>query len=319
MKQVVATYLRESDIPALARIAFDWLQSTTFHKGTRSIDGVKQLIKESVQDAGNTIFLISYNELDSIDGWLSIYLGFPRIAFIDNWHPYVTPNEHADEIARLLIEKAKEHIVEIGKERLEIEFTNAASHPELLKRCASWYDDASFRWAAEEIGMHTNLESLELEKVPLPTNYLLVPIGELGNEVIRKPFFDSFTQSHDDLFLSMTDKQQIVAFDYWFNRTRPMVDQASYAVLFEDRCVGFTIARVEKDDAYIGPIGVIPSHRGKGIGNSLLSNSLYEMKRQGIQIVTLDVSSSNEPALKLYRTFGFEETKRQIFYYWTAV
>jgi ribosomal protein S18 acetylase RimI-like enzyme len=318
MTRIEIMQLGEADIRSLAEIAFRWLQSTSFQKETRTIEKVKSTLNEAAKDSDNSIIVASYHEDNRISGWLGMYLGFPKMAFIDSWHPYIEPETNVDKVVYALIEGAKTHISKIGKERLEVEFTYTESHSKMLKQYTTWYEDARFIQAAEEIGMSVNLQNIEIEKIPLPTGYTLVSIRDMSNEQLRRPFFEAFNESNDDLFLSMTREQQKVTFDYWFNRTRPMNEQASYAVSFDGVCIGFIVTRAVDEEVYIGPIGVIPSHRGKRVGNSILSNCLYELKRQNIRTVTLDVSSSNESALKLYRRFGFVEIKKQLFYYWNS-
>lgn len=53
-------------------------------------------------------------------------------------------------------------------------------------------------------------------------------------------------------------------------------------------------------------IGVIPEHRGLGLGRALLLRSLAGFKGVGLQRVTLEVTAANEPAVELYRTVGFQ-------------
>ena len=52
-------------------------------------------------------------------------------------------------------------------------------------------------------------------------------------------------------------------------------------------------------------IGVPQPHRGKGYGKRLLDLAAGLAKNEGIQRLLLDVNSANEPALRLYRGYGF--------------
>jgi len=52
-------------------------------------------------------------------------------------------------------------------------------------------------------------------------------------------------------------------------------------------------------------IGVLPSHRGQGIGTALLEALLKEAERQGVRSMSLSVERDN-PALGLYQRLGFE-------------
>lgn len=52
-----------------------------------------------------------------------------------------------------------------------------------------------------------------------------------------------------------------------------------------------------------------PAARGRGIASTMLSMLLERARRQGLSIVRLETGPLNPGALKLYRAFGFEETK----------
>lgn len=52
-------------------------------------------------------------------------------------------------------------------------------------------------------------------------------------------------------------------------------------------------------------MGVLASHRGRGIGAGLLAATIDGAKRAGLEKIELSVYSSNLPAIGLYRRFGF--------------
>ncbi len=52
-------------------------------------------------------------------------------------------------------------------------------------------------------------------------------------------------------------------------------------------------------------IGVVPEHRGRGLGRALLLQSLRGFRDAGLNRVYLEVTSSNHPAVELYRSLGF--------------
>lgn len=57
-------------------------------------------------------------------------------------------------------------------------------------------------------------------------------------------------------------------------------------------------------------IGVDESHRGKGLGRHLLERSIHVLRGWGISRMGLEVTESNEPAVALYRSLGFEVVER---------
>ncbi|MCH9689189.1 MAG: GNAT family N-acetyltransferase [Gammaproteobacteria bacterium] len=52
-------------------------------------------------------------------------------------------------------------------------------------------------------------------------------------------------------------------------------------------------------------MGVVASHRGHGVGTALIKAALEKAKKKGLTRIELAVRENNEPALALYRKFGF--------------
>ena len=52
-------------------------------------------------------------------------------------------------------------------------------------------------------------------------------------------------------------------------------------------------------------MGILPSHRGQGLGEALFRACLLLAKEAGITRVELEARSDNEAALRLYRRLGF--------------
>ncbi len=56
-------------------------------------------------------------------------------------------------------------------------------------------------------------------------------------------------------------------------------------------------------------LGVVPEHRGMGLGRSLLIKSIAGFYRQRVPRVTLEVTADNAGAIQLYRNVGFRKAK----------
>lgn len=69
--------------------------------------------------------------------------------------------------------------------------------------------------------------------------------------------------------------------------------------------LGFGGMWILYDEAHVTTIGVDPSERGRGLGEWLLLALVEEAIRRGATWLTLEVRVSNEPALSLYRKYGF--------------
>jgi len=75
----------------------------------------------------------------------------------------------------------------------------------------------------------------------------------------------------------------------------------------ENGVYGFCGFYMSMDEAELVNISVHPELRGKGIGRFLLTGSMEELEKRGVKTFFLEVRSSNENAIALYRSLGFRE------------
>jgi ribosomal-protein-alanine N-acetyltransferase len=79
--------------------------------------------------------------------------------------------------------------------------------------------------------------------------------------------------------------------------------------------VGFVGVWIMPDEAHIVTIATRESHRRRGIGEMLLISAIELAQDKRQPLVTLEVRVSNDPAISLYRKYGFEEVGRRPRYY----
>ena len=82
-----------------------------------------------------------------------------------------------------------------------------------------------------------------------------------------------------------------------------------------DRVVAFGGIWLMVDEAHITTFGVHPDYRRRGIGRRLLLQLAEVALELGSARMTLEVRVSNEPAQRLYRSFGFVVAGRRVAYY----
>ncbi len=56
-------------------------------------------------------------------------------------------------------------------------------------------------------------------------------------------------------------------------------------------------------------LGIVPGHRGLGLGTALLLRALDGFRRAGIDRVHLEVTAENDGAIRLYERLGFQTVK----------
>jgi ribosomal protein S18 acetylase RimI-like enzyme len=97
------------------------------------------------------------------------------------------------------------------------------------------------------------------------------------------------------------------------------LEQSQLVVLVAEQggeVVGYTYAGIEGQDwmALRGPAGVLydivvdPAHRGKGIGRTLLDETLQQLEARGAPRVVLSTAQQNQEAQRLFARAGFRRT-----------
>ena len=92
---------------------------------------------------------------------------------------------------------------------------------------------------------------------------------------------------------------------------------SNFLVLEKDGLVvGFLDYWVTFDSATIDQIAVKKSERNQGFAKILLEKSINDLKKLGeVSFFTLEVRTSNEPAINLYKSFGFQKVTIKEKYY----
>lgn len=83
-----------------------------------------------------------------------------------------------------------------------------------------------------------------------------------------------------------------------------------FLVATRDTLLGYVVADVVSDRGvpigHVKDIAVREDVRGDGIGSLLLARAVGVVESEGVQAVKLEVRESNERAIELYRSYGFE-------------
>ena len=99
----------------------------------------------------------------------------------------------------------------------------------------------------------------------------------------------------------------------WLNDSEVLGDwRSGDQILFlevADKPIGFVWARrPQRQVAELEPVGIIAAEQGKGFGRKLLVAALNHLALQQVHSVKLGVWATNQPAINLYRSLGFQKT-----------
>ena len=78
------------------------------------------------------------------------------------------------------------------------------------------------------------------------------------------------------------------------------------------RIAGYSITRTNGRGAELESIAVDPRYRGRGVGQALMDATVAQLKAGALRLM---VSTSNAPALRFYRQYGFVRTRLVKRYY----
>lgn len=104
-------------------------------------------------------------------------------------------------------------------------------------------------------------------------------------------------------------------FDQWWAQTtsHPSFERSLFWIAEDDRdgIVGASCNFVEEPEGWVGELGVLEAHRGRGIAKALLVASFRDFAGRGLARARLNVDAQNETgAVDLYRAVGMREHRR---------
>lgn len=85
--------------------------------------------------------------------------------------------------------------------------------------------------------------------------------------------------------------------------------EASLVARVDGELVGLGNLGLRGADAWIGGVGVIPAHRGIGLGEALMRGLIAAARSRGVERLWLEVIVENTAAVRLYEKLGFAHVR----------
>lgn len=157
---------------------------------------------------------------------------------------------------------------------------------------------------ARQMGCYNNYSTYEMENRtvaarPIEHTTRIVPSTKAASPDVYKVLCEAFSKNPDT---------SIPESETWHENF--MRSNRSHYYLWNDKNQLVAFANLVEPDSgdttEVRTIGVLPSHRGSGIGRELLQHCLNETVRLGYGKCHLTVAVENEKALALYLRSGFE-------------
>ena len=83
----------------------------------------------------------------------------------------------------------------------------------------------------------------------------------------------------------------------------------------EDELVSYAVVMTALDEAHLLNLAVASQWQRRGVGASMLTNVINEMRRQPVEMIYLEVRPTNQAGLRLYERFGFKQLGLRRDYY----
>jgi ribosomal protein S18 acetylase RimI-like enzyme len=140
----------------------------------------------------------------------------------------------------------------------------------------------------------------------VPTPVFLRPLHDDDFDAVHTAFVEAFSDYSVKLQLAPEQLREMLTRRGWS-------PERSIAALDGERMVGFTLNGIGtwqgQPATYDTGTGVIPSHRGRGLSRAMFEALLPTLRDGGITQYLLEVLATNDTALALYRSLGFNTTR----------
>jgi len=153
-----------------------------------------------------------------------------------------------------------------------------------------------------EIDLQGALPSPELAE-----GYFFVPWENSLLEVHAEIKFSSFVEEIDaGVFASLSTREGCGNLMREISRKPGFRPEATWlAASATEYCGTVQGVRERSGTGAIQNLGVLPAHRGRGLGTALLLQALHGFRRFGMHRAFLEVTAQNDSAIRLYRRLGF--------------
>jgi ribosomal protein S18 acetylase RimI-like enzyme len=165
--------------------------------------------------------------------------------------------------------------------------------------------------------MELNLLRWQCTPLRLPAGYRLVPWHTSLTMAHAHVKYHSFQGSLDaQVFPCLGEltgcqrlMSEIKAKEGFIPEATWLIEYVGAGLRQAEYCATIQAVKIQRYKASVQNIGVLPEHRGRGIGTAVIQASLLGLQQVGINQVSLEVTAENQGAVRLYRRLGFRTAR----------
>lgn len=273
--------------------------STLVHQGIArsSPEDMLGRIHRNGADPGLDSFIV--RDDDRIVGFGHVWRDDPEIKFFARTHP----NERGRGVGALLVQLCEQR---------------AAQLPATSLTTTTWAADASAPPLLVDHGYRPvrYFMKMEIGAADVPDEPSWPPKVDRSDLATHPEAATTLYQAWSEAFAGHWGQSDESEVEFWNERRDSKIkaafpfDPTLWLVALRDGSViGFCLCEIgTSEGAQIGRIsevGVVPAHRGSGLGYTLLVAGLHELRSHGADTIVLDVDAENETsALRIYEKAG---------------
>ena len=165
--------------------------------------------------------------------------------------------------------------------------------------------------------MEIDFQQVVLPEPSLPEGYSCVPWNRNLADRHASVKFESFkTEIDSKVFRCLSELQGCQRLMNDITTQKHFLPETTWLVSFCNSenheyqdCATIQGVRQTSVMGAIQNVGVIPTHRGMGLGRAIVLLSLQGFRQVGMRRVYLEVTAQNKAAVSLYRSLGFRLTR----------
>lgn len=151
-----------------------------------------------------------------------------------------------------------------------------------------------------------------LPPAEVPAGHRLLPWHGALLEAHAEVLYQSFCRELDaEVFPSLGDRNGCAFLLTEISRKSGFLPGATWLVVDPDDlpCASVQGLQDRGGPGAIQNVGVLPTHRGRGLGRAALLHALHGFWHAGLGRGMLEVTAGNDSAIRLYRSLGFRSRK----------
>ncbi len=251
-------------------------------------------------------------EANEIVAWLGIFEVLPCTIIFHEEHPIIWSNDNKTSIAIELLKTCFKYAIEKKTNNVRVFVDVTKENEKRFLELEEYYLKAGMQKTHIVHCMENKLSTIT-KGTTLNNDYHLELAKDQTLDALTECYNRIFVKALDNFTNSLDNEER----KHWNTITnRGKINEASIVIKKGKEIVALILAVDYGEYMELGPIGVVPEHRGRKLGKILMEECLTKLIDQGKVETYLEVDQTNIPAINLYKSYGFFEVSKKHGFLW---